>query len=172
MIKINTMKKIIFATILLMSTKCFSQEFEGGFIKVRGSGGMPPYTFSLDGGAYQLKDTFFNVSVGQHRVNTKDLNNCIKTSICTMYNKVGLKLFIWNGSTYVNSEEYIPPPSTTFVSIRLEGIGGKPPYYFSRNSTTKYTLNKKYWNGLQRNVVNVFRVKDSLGYIYYINVTL
>jgi hypothetical protein len=166
------MKKIIIATILLMSTKCFSQEFEGGFIKVRGSGGMPPYTFSLDGGAYQLKDTFFNVGAGQHRINTKDLNNCVKTSVCTMYNKVGMKAFVWNGLTYINVEQYILSPNNSFASVKLEGFGGKPPYYYSRNSTTKYTLNKIYWNGLQRNVVHTFRVKDALGYIYFINITL
>jgi len=166
------MKKIIIAIILLMSTKCFSQEFEGGFIKVRGSGGMPPYTFSLDGSAYQLKDTFFNVSVGQHRVDIKDLNNCVKTSLCTMYDKISMKAFVWNGLTYINVEQYILSPTNSFASVKLQAIGGKPPYYFSRNSTTKFTLNKIHWNGLQRGVVHTFRVKDSLGYIYFINITL
>ena len=149
------MKTIIFSIILLMSTKCFSQEFEGGFIKVRGSGGMPPYTFSLDGGAYQFKDTFFNVSVGQHRVDTKDLNNCIKTSICTMYNLVNMVV-----------------TKNTKTSVTFQASGGKPPYYFSKNSTTNWTLNKTTWSGLQRNRQYTFRVKDSLGYIYFINVTL
>ena len=166
------MKKIIIATILLMSTKCFSQEFEGGFIKVKGTGGTPPYTFSLDGGAYQRKDTFFNVVAGQHTIVTKDSKNCLKTSVCTMYNNVGMKAFVWNGLTYINVEQYILSPTNSFASVKLEGFGGKPPYYFSRNSTTKYTLNKIHWNGLQRNVVHTFRSKDSLGYIYYINITL
>jgi hypothetical protein len=149
------MKKIIIATILLMSTKCYSQEFEGGYIKVRGSGGMPPYRFSLDGGAYQLKDTFFNVGVGQHRVDTKDLNNCVKTSICTMYNLINMVV-----------------TKNTKTSVTFQASGGKPPYYFSKNSTTNWTLNKTTWSGLQRNRQYTFRVKDSLGYLYYINVTL
>jgi len=166
------MKKIIIATILLMSTKCFSQEFEGGFIKVRGSGGMPPYTFSLDGSAYQLKDTFFNVGVGQHTILTKDLKNCVKSSLCTMYNKVTMKLFIWNGRSYVNAEQYIASPTNTLVSVRLQASGGKSPYYFSTNSTTSYIKNKIFWNGLSKNVPYTFRVKDALGYIYYINITL
>jgi hypothetical protein len=166
------MKKLITAIMLLMSTICYSQEFEGGFIKVRGTGGTPPYTFSLDGGAYQRKDTFFNVIAGQHTINTKDSKNCIKTSVCTMYDKINMKAFVWNGLTYINVEQYILSPTNTFASVKLQASGGKPPYYFSRNSTTKYTLNKIHWNGLQRNVVHTFRVKDSLGYIYYINVTL
>ena len=149
------MKKIIVATILLMSTKCYSQEFEGGFIKVKGTGGTPPYTFSLDGSVYQTKDTFFNVVAGQHTVNTKDAKNCVKTSNCTMYNNVNMVVL-----------------RNTKSSVTFRASGGKPPYYFSKNSTTNYILNKTNWNGLQRNRVYKFRVKDSLGYIYYIDVTL
>jgi hypothetical protein len=171
-IKIFKMKKLIIATMLLMSTKCFSQEFEGDFIKVSGTGGTPPYTYSLDNSPYQMKDTFFNVLAGQHTIVTKDSKNCFKTSVCTLYNNVTMKLFIWDGTRYVNAEQYTSSTNNTFVSVKLQGIGGKPPYYFSRNSTTSYTLNKIYWNGLQRNVVHTFRVKDSLGYIYYINITL
>ena len=149
------MKKIIFAIMLLMSTKCYSQEFEGGFIKVSGTGGTPPYTFLLDGGSYQLKDTFFNVNAGQHTINTKDSKNCIKTSVCTMYNVLRMVVV-----------------SNTTSSVKLSASGGKPPYYFSKNSTTNYVLNKTTWNGLQRNKKHTFRVKDSLGYTYYINITL
>ena len=167
------MKKIIIAIIILLtSTISYSQEFEGGFIKVKGTGGTPPYTFSLDGGAYQRKDTFFNVVAGRHTIKTKDSKGCIKTSTCTMYDKISMKAFVWNGLTYINVEQYILAPIITFASVKLEASGGKPPYYFSRNSTTNFTLNKIHWNGLQRNVVQTFRVKDSLGYIYYINITL
>jgi hypothetical protein len=166
------MKKIIIAIILLMSTRCYSQEFEGGFIKVKGTGGTPPFTYSLDGGAYQIKDTFFNVIAGQHTILTKDSKNCIKTSLCTMYNKITMKLFIWDGTRYVNAEQYIASPNNTFVSIKLEASGGKSPYYFSRNSTTTYIKNKVFWNGLGKNIPYTFRVRDALGYIYYINITL
>lgn len=141
-------------TILLMSTTCYAQEFEGGFIKVRGTGGTPPFTYSLDGGAYQVKDTFFNVVAGQHIVNTKDLNNCVNTSICTMYNLVNMIVI-----------------KNTRTSVTFQASGGKPPYYFSKNSTTNYVYNKTTWSGLQRNKNHIFRVKDALGYIYYIIIT-
>jgi len=143
------------AIVLLFSTKCYSQEFEGGFIKVIGSGGTPPYTFSLDGSPYQTKDTFFNVFAGQHTINTMDSKKCIKPIVCTMYDKISMVVL-----------------KNTKSSVTFQASGGKPPYYFSKNSTTNWTLNKTTWNGLQRNRVYIFRVKDSLGYIYYINVTL
>jgi hypothetical protein len=148
------MKKLI-TILLMMSTTCYAQEFEGGFIKVKGTGGTPPYTFSLDGGAYQTKDTFFNVSAGQHIVNTKDAKNCVKTSNCTMYTNVKMDVL-----------------STTTKSVTFKATGGKPPYSFSRNSTTTWSLNKTRWTELRRNTPYTFRVKDALGYIYFINITL
>lgn len=165
------MNKIIIATILLMSTKCYSQELEGNFIKAIGSGGNAPYTYSIDGNPYQVNDTFFNVIAGQHTIYAKDSRNCIKTSVCTLYNNLTMKLFAWNGTRYVPIEQYVPAPNL-FLSIKLEASGGKPPYKFSRNSTSSYILNKVFWNGLGRNTNYTFRVKDALGYIYSINVTL
>ena len=138
-----------------MSGTCFAQEFEGGFIKVKGTGGTPPFTYSLDGSAYQTKDTFFNVVAGQHIVNTKDAKNCVKTSNCTMYTNVKMDVL-----------------SKTNNSVTFKASGGKPPYLFSRNSTTTWSLNKTRWTELRRNTPYTFRVKDALGYIYFINITL
>jgi len=157
--------------ILLMSTTCFAQEFEGGFIKVRSSGGTPSFTYSIDNGAYQIKDTFFNVQPGRHIINTKDANNCIKTTACTMYSNVSMKVLVWNGTRYVPIEQYIPSPTITFLSVKLVATGGKPPYLYSRNSTINY-INKVFWNGLIKNTPYTFRVKDALNYIYYIKITL
>jgi len=141
--------------VFLMSGTCFAQEFEGGFIKVKGTGGTPPFTYSLDGGAYQTKDTFFNVVAGQHIVNTKDAKNCIKTSSCTMYPNVSMVVL-----------------SKTNNSVTFKASGGKSPYSFSRNSITSWSLNKTKWTELRRNTPYTFRVKDALGYIYFINITL
>jgi len=138
-----------------MSTTCFAQEFEGGFIKVRSTGGTPPFTYSIDNGPYQRKDTFFDVQLGVHTINTKDANNCIKTSSCTMYNTLSMVVL-----------------STTINSVTFKATGGKPPYSFSRNSTTSWSLNKTKWTELRRNTPYTFRVKDALGYIYYINIKL
>lgn len=164
------MKKVIVATILLMSTKCYSQEFEGNFIKAIGSGGTAPYTYSIDGNPYQIKDTFFNVIAGRHTIYAKDSKDCVKTSVCTLYSNLTMKLFAWNGTRYVPIEQYVPAPNL-FLSIKLEASGGKPPYKFSRNSTTNYT-SKVFYNGLVRNIPYTFRVKDALGYIYSVNITL
>jgi hypothetical protein len=156
--------------VFLMSATCFAQEFEGNYIKAKSTGGTAPFTYSIDNGVYQIKDTFFNVQQGRHTISVKDAKNCVKSSVCTLYSNVSMKASIWNGTRYVPIEQYIPSPNL-FLSIQLEGIGGKPPYLYSRNSTTNY-INKVFWNGLSKNTPYTFRVKDALGYIYSIIITL
>jgi len=141
--------------ILLMSTTCYAQEFEGGFIKVRSTGGTPPFTYSIDNGSYQTTDTFFNVQPGVHTIRTMDANKCINTSSCTMYNTLSMSVL-----------------RNTTSSVTFKATGGKPPYYFSKNSTSNWILNKTKWSGLIQLRQYTFRVKDALGYIYFINVTL
>jgi hypothetical protein len=158
-------------TILLMSTNCYAQEFEGNFIKAKANGGTAPFTYSIDNGAYQLKDTFFNVQPGRHTISVKDAKNCVKSSLCTLYDNLKMKALVWNGTQYIPYEQYIPRPNL-FLSVKLEAYGGKPIYYYSRNSTTNYIQSKIFWNGLSKNIPYTFRVKDALGYIYNIIITL
>ena len=157
--------------ILLMSTTCFAQEFEGNFIKAKANGGTSPFTYSIDNGAYQTKDTFFNVQSGVHYISVKDAKNCVKSSLCTLYDDLKMKVLVWNGTRYIPYEQYIPTPYL-FLSVQLEAYGGKPPYKYSRNSTTNYIPNKTFWNGLNKNIPYTFRVKDVLGYIYTIIIIL
>jgi hypothetical protein len=47
-----------------------------GSITATASGGVGPYTFSLDGGAFQASGTFNNVSTGNHTVTARSSNGC------------------------------------------------------------------------------------------------
>ncbi|CAB4148776.1 SprB repeat [uncultured Caudovirales phage] len=158
--------------VFLMSGTCFAQEFEGNFIKAKSTGGTAPFTYSIDNGAYQIKDTFFNVQPGVHTISVKDAKNCVKSSVCTLYTNLLMKALIWNGTRYIPAEQYIPSATSNFQSVQLSATGGKSPYYFSKNSTTNYIQNKIFWNGLGKNTPYTFRVKDALGYIYSIIITL
>ena len=156
--------------ILLISTTCYSQEFEGNFIKANANGGTAPFTYSIDNGAYQIKDTFFNVQPGVHTISVKDAKNCVKSSVCTLYDDLKIKALVWNGKQYIPYEQYISTPNL-FLSVKLEAHGGKSPYQYSRNSTINYIPNKTFWNGLGKNIPYTFRVKDALGYIQTIIIT-
>jgi hypothetical protein len=157
--------------IMLMSTTCYAQEFEGNFIKAKANGGTAPFTYSINNGTYQIKDTFFNVQPGSYTISVKDAKNCVKSSLCTLYTNLKMKALVWNGTQYIPYEQYIPRPNL-FLSVKLEAYGGKPPYYYSINSTINYIQNKIFWNGLSKNTPYTFRVKDALGYIYSIIITL
>jgi hypothetical protein len=156
--------------VLLMSGTCFAQEFEGNYIKANANGGTAPFTYSIDNGSYQTKDTFFNVQPGVHTISIKDAQNCVKSSVCTLYTNLSIKAMVWNGIQYIPYEQYVPKPNL-FLSVKLEANGGLPPYYYSRNSTTNYIPNKIFWNGLGKNIPYTFRVKDALGYIQTIIIT-
>lgn len=152
--KISSVFLLIF---LLISFNIFSQILlEGNYIKCSGVGGTPPYEYRLDNNLlYQVSDTFFNVSSGLHYVYIKDSRNCIQTLTCNLYAPLVLSVL-----------------STTTTSVTLNAIGGKTPYYYSKNSTTSYTLNKTTWTNLTRGRTYTFRVKDALNYVSSVTMTL
>lgn len=121
-------------------------ELEGNFIKATSSGGVSPYTYNIDGGVYQVKDTFFNVTPGLHTINVKDAFSCIKSQNIRMYAPLDMTL------------------SSTRSSITATAAGGKSPYTYSRNSTTRWQTSNVF-TGLSRRTTYTIRVKDALGYI-------
>jgi gliding motility-associated-like protein len=50
-----------------------------GIINVTASGGIAPYEFSFDGGAYQSSGTFNTANANNHIVTIRDANACIRT---------------------------------------------------------------------------------------------
>lgn len=51
-----------------------------GVITVNGSGGLPPYTYSLNGGAYQSSNTFSGLSAGTYSVSVKGNDGAVTTA--------------------------------------------------------------------------------------------
>ena len=47
-----------------------------GEVTVEGSGGIPPYQYSLDGGATQTSGTFSGLSAGDYIITVTDANGC------------------------------------------------------------------------------------------------
>lgn len=140
------MKKLIII-LLTLPIWCQAQvELEGNFVKARGSGGRSPFTYNIDGGVYQVKDTFFNVTPGLHTINVKDAVGCIKPQDIRMYAALDMIL------------------SSSRSNIIAIASGGKPPYSYSRNSTTRWQSNNVF-TGLARRTTYTIRVKDALGYI-------
>jgi hypothetical protein len=149
------MKKLLFALSLPMSLSA-QKMLEGTYISASGTGGIAPYTFSLDGsGVYQSSNTFYNVPPGNHTVYTKDSRNCINVSTCVLYAPIKLALV-----------------STTRTSITVSASSGKPPYYYNINRNSNYTLNKTRFSNLRKGTTYIITVKDSLNYTSSISVGL
>ncbi|UCG27036.1 MAG: gliding motility-associated C-terminal domain-containing protein, partial [Bacteroidales bacterium] len=96
-----------------------------GSVTVAGSGGTPPYEYSLGGGAYQSSSTFNNLSAGNDTVTVRDVNLCtfdIPVSIIEPATALG-------GSITDQTDLTCSGDSTG--SVTVAGSGGTPPYEYS-----------------------------------------
>lgn len=57
-----------------------------GVIAANGSGGVPPLTYNIDGGAFQAIRFFINVSAATHTIIVKDANGCTAAQTVTITN--------------------------------------------------------------------------------------
>lgn len=95
-----------------------------GSITVAGSGGTPPYSYSIDGGSFQSSGAFAGLAAGPHVVTVRDAGLCTFEINATI-NQPALPLTATVAETDVlcNGEES--------GSVTAAGWGGSPPYEYS-----------------------------------------
>lgn len=59
---------------------------DGNITNILGSGGTPPYSFSLNGGAWQVVNSFNNLCVGSYTVGIRDAGFCTNTTVISIIN--------------------------------------------------------------------------------------
>jgi hypothetical protein len=59
-----------------------------GVIRGIATGGTAPFTYNIDGGAFQSANIFINVSAGTHTVSVKDVNGCTASQNITITNSI------------------------------------------------------------------------------------
>lgn len=96
-----------------------------GSITVNGSGGVTPYTYKLNAGAFQPSSTFGSLASGSYTVTIKDANNCTATSVTTLSSPANL---------YFTNTTVVSPTCITTGSITVNGIGGSAPYTYAINA--------------------------------------
>ena len=96
-----------------------------GVIKINGFGGIPPYLFSINGGALSTNNTFSSLAAGVYTLRIRDYNQCIKDTTVTLtqpfpvnFNINKLNTTCWNSSD---------------GKFTLTPFGGTLPYLFSYN---------------------------------------
>jgi hypothetical protein len=95
-----------------------------GSITVAAAKGKEPYSFRINGGAYQTSPTFANLTAGSHNVEVKDANQCLKNITVTID---AANSTLDATTTVVNNTGCTSPNG----SITVKGSGGAPPYLYS-----------------------------------------
>ena len=92
-------------------------------IVIQATGGIPPYSYSIDGGNYQLNNIFTVNRDGVYEISVKDLSDCNNTNVKAYVLKYP-KYFTPNGDGY-NDTWYIEFPSsiTTFKTSIFDRFG-------------------------------------------------
>jgi parallel beta-helix repeat protein len=94
-------------------------------LTINATGGTSPFLFSLNGGAYQSTNTFYNLYAGSYAITAKDNNACLFTSNFTItpYQE---------STTYVRYKVNLyPNPTTNYFIIKVTKATKDVPLYLT-----------------------------------------
>jgi len=101
------------------------------------TGGIPPYSYSIDGSAFTQKTTYANLTAGLHTINVKDNNDCNYSTTVNLLNT--------NGPTAIETQitEAVCGDSNGELSL-VTVTAGTAPFTYSADGnpfteTTHYT---------------------------------
>jgi hypothetical protein len=97
-----------------------------GTITAFGSGGTAPLLYSINGGAFQLSNTFFSLPIGTYTVSVIDANGCGNSTTVTISNSLPQVTGLATAATC----------NVSNGSISVVGTGGSTPYQYAVNGGT------------------------------------
>ena len=115
-----------------------------GSVTVSGSGGLAPYNYNIDGGAFGLPSTFNGLPAGGHTVQIRDANGCTSNVAVNITQPTAL--------TSSTSKTDITCNGLTNGTVTITATGGVEPYTYSRvpfayqGSNTFINLTKNTYN--------------------------
>lgn len=72
----------ITSTSVIVNVSC--NGLSDGTVTTTAAGGLAPYTFAIDAGAFGASNVFTGLAAGSHTVHIKDANNCLKDTVVTI----------------------------------------------------------------------------------------
>ncbi|MBK8145232.1 MAG: SprB repeat-containing protein [Bacteroidetes bacterium] len=148
-----------FANVTVVSPGCIGNT---GIISVGGSGGVPPYTFAINGGAFVANGAFGNLLIGTYTLTVKDNNGCTHDTTIVLSNATVINITNLNYTPVL-----CPGASNGFISV--SAISPYPPLTYSLNGGVPQG------GGLFSNLVPgayVLHIEDQLGCYVDSNITI
>lgn len=149
-----TTNPAITTTATLVSPLC--NGVSNGSITINASGGVPPYQYSINGGAtYQASPTFGGLAAGSYNFLVKDAAGCVFPFSYTLTQPAVVNATAVNG---------IASCANNDGTIIVTAAGGTPAYQYSINNGVTYQASNTFTNIPVGNYNNI-RVKDANGCI-------
>jgi hypothetical protein len=116
--------------------KCFNT-CDGTVIGIA-NGGVSNYTYSLNGGAFQLNSTFGNLCGGAYTIQVKDANNCTANTVLNLTTPQPITITLVTNNIDCHGQ--------VNGNIAINATGGLPPYQYTNLPSPYGTY--FYFNGL------------------------
>jgi SprB repeat len=123
-----------------------------GTITATGSGTAGPYTYNINGGAFQPGGNFTGLAAGVYTIIVKDANGCPNSTVVTIVNS--------NGPVFTFAQTNANCGSNNGL-VTITASGGTAPYQYSSNNGTTYQSGN-FFTGLLAGQYT-FVVKDANG---------
>lgn len=117
------------------SVKCFKQNT--GKISINASGGISPYTYSLNSGTFGSSNIFNNLIAGSYYLQFKDVNQCVKDTNVIVYSS--------DSFYYTYTIDTIKCNNQSTGTVIMTGFGGKTPYTFNLDGGP-FSINPSFTN--------------------------
>lgn len=133
-----------------------------GSIAITASGGVPPYSYTLNGGPTQPGSTINGIGAGNYTVYVFDSNGCLDTSSATINNNYVI-------SVTAQSQTNLSCFGANNGSVTVQLNGGTPPFSYSINGITFQPSGT--FSGLAAGSYTIVG-KDSKGCTEFANITI
>ncbi|MEJ2003774.1 MAG: hypothetical protein P8X57_02155 [Cyclobacteriaceae bacterium] len=111
--------------------------FENGIIRVNGSGGTPPYTFTLDNGLSSDNGIFEELATNYYTVTVRDANNCSAQRQTFVGSNDGVRAVAFTTNSGCDESN-----GSIFVTAR----NGVEPYKYQLGENSDYTDSNEFHN--------------------------
>lgn len=107
-------------------------------------GGITPYLFALDNGAYGTANTFASLTAGSHLFRVKDANGCIRQSIVTVTNSTNNLVAYFEVPQTINANQPVIFNNLSTNATSYTWDFGNGQTSTSDNPSMIYTINGTY----------------------------